>query len=323
MSGSNQKKMSKSGHDVTPLPEEVVRQLSADLDPLAYTVTMESGTESAFSGKYWDAKADGTYVCAVCGLPVFSSGTKFDSGSGWPSYHAPFDPEHLLVVEDHIGGMIRSEVRCARSGSHLGHLFADGPAPTGMRYCINSAALDFVPRAMPIPTRADSLPTAAASVAGIVSFGAGCFWGVEAAFRRVAGITATRVGYSGGTVEEPTYEQVCGGSTGHAEAVEVRFDPEAVDLTELLEVFWSCHDPTQLDRQGPDVGSQYRSVIFYHNEAQRLVALAARNQLQRSGRFARPIVTEIVTAGPFHPAEEYHQQYLEKTGKGGCTLPQK
>lgn len=152
------------------------------------------------------------------------------------------------------------------------------------------------------------MPTARAT------FGAGCFWHVEAVFRRVPGVLETAVGYMGGSVPNPTYEQVCTGETGHAEVVQVEYDPEQVSYEELLEVFWSCHDPTQLHRQGPDVGTQYRSVIFYHTDEQRRLAEASRRKLEESGRYDRPIVTEIVPASPFYRAEEYHQRYFEKHG---------
>ncbi len=145
------------------------------------------------------------------------------------------------------------------------------------------------------------------------TFAAGCFWGVEAAFRRVPGVVATRVGYTGGSAEEPTYEQVCTGRTGHAEAVEVTYDPARVGYERLLEVFWAVHDPTQLNRQGPDVGTQYRSAIFYHGPAQAAAARASKDKLLASGRVGGPIVTEIEPAGPFYLAEDYHQQYFEKS----------
>ncbi len=146
------------------------------------------------------------------------------------------------------------------------------------------------------------------------TFGAGCFWGVEAAFRRVEGVRATAVGYGGGSLENPSYEAVCGGGTGHAEVVQVDFDPEIVSYDELLRVFWSIHDPTQLNRQGPDVGTQYRSAIFHHDAAQAAAARASKEELQNAGRLRREIVTEITPAATFYPAEDYHQQYFEKRG---------
>ncbi len=153
----------------------------------------------------------------------------------------------------------------------------------------------------------------------IATFAAGCFWGVEAAFRRTDGVVATTVGYTGGTVEHPSYEQVCTDRTGHAEAVRVEFDPAQVSYEHLLDVFWQCHDPTQLNRQGPDIGRQYRSAIFVHTPAQQAAAVASKERLAASGRFARPIVTEILPAPAFYPAEAYHQQYLEKQGRASCS----
>ncbi len=152
------------------------------------------------------------------------------------------------------------------------------------------------------------------------TFGGGCFWGVEAAFRRVPGVIDTAVGYSGGHSEDPTYKEVCTDRTGHAEVVQVEYDPAKVSYSELLDVFWSAHDPTQVNRQGPDFGSQYRTVIFYHDDEQQAEAEKAKQRLDASGRFRRPVATEIVAAGPFYRAEEYHQRYLEKGGMEHCHI---
>ncbi len=152
------------------------------------------------------------------------------------------------------------------------------------------------------------------------TFAAGCFWGVEANFRRVSGVIATAVGYTGGQFQDPTYKDVCTGKTGHAEAVDILFDPAVVSYAQLLEVFWKIHDPTTLNRQGPDVGTQYRSAVFYHSEEQRSIAIGSKEAMQSSGRFKRPIVTEIIPASIFYRAEEYHQQYFEKGGIGGCMI---
>lgn len=152
------------------------------------------------------------------------------------------------------------------------------------------------------------------------TFAAGCFWGVEATFRQIDGVLSTSVGYTGGTTDGATYEQVCSGSTGHAEAVEVEYDPERVSYEDLLTVFWENHDPTTLNRQGPDVGTQYRSAIFYHSPEQRRAAEESKQRLEQSGRYNSPIVTEIVEAGAYHRAEEYHQQYLEKRGLATCRI---
>jgi peptide-methionine (S)-S-oxide reductase len=152
------------------------------------------------------------------------------------------------------------------------------------------------------------------------TFGGGCFWGVEVAFRQIPGVTATQVGYMGGSLENPTYKDVCSDRAGHAEVVEVTFDPAKVSYEDVLKVFWTCHDPTQLNRQGPDVGTQYRSVIFYHSPEQQTAALASKEKLERSGAFKSPIATQIIPAADFWRAEQYHQQYLGKRGLASCHI---
>jgi len=154
----------------------------------------------------------------------------------------------------------------------------------------------------------------------IATFGAGCFWGVEETFRKLNGVTSTAVGYAGGTKDNPTYEDVCADETGHAEVVEVEFDPSKISYDELLDIFWSNHNPTTLNHQGPDVGTQYRSVIFYHSPAQKAAAQASKEKIDKSGRFRRPIVTQIEPAPKFYCAEEYHQRYLEKRGQSHCAI---
>lgn len=152
------------------------------------------------------------------------------------------------------------------------------------------------------------------------TFGAGCFWGVEAAFRETEGVLATAVGYEGGHTQDPTYQDVCTDLTGHAEVVEVEYDPQKVTYEQLLQVFWENHDPTQLNRQGPDVGTQYRSAVFYHSPAQEAAAQSSKSALESSGKLRRPVVTEIIPAQTFYRAEEYHQQYLEKRGLRHCHI---
>lgn len=152
------------------------------------------------------------------------------------------------------------------------------------------------------------------------TFGAGCFWGVEATFRSIPGVVSTLVGYCGGKTDNPTYKDVCTDTTGHAEVVEITFDPAQLPYEQLLETFWKLHDPTTPNRQGPDVGSQYRSVIFFHSPAQEAAARAARERLDKSGKFRHPVVTQIVPAAPFYKAEEYHQRYLEKRGLASCHI---
>lgn len=152
----------------------------------------------------------------------------------------------------------------------------------------------------------------------VATFGAGCFWGVELTFQKTKGVTSTSVGYTGGTTQNPTYEQVCTGRSGHAEVVRVEFDPSSISYEELLDVFWGCHDPTTLNRQGPDQGTQYRSAIYYHSPDQEATALASKEKADEAGRFKSPIVTEITPASEYTMAEDYHQKYLEKRGMGSC-----
>jgi len=293
--------------------EEWRKILTAD----QFHVLRERGTEPAFSGRFNDHHEPGLYVCAACGSPLFRSQAKYDQGTGWPSFTAPVDRQAVLFLEDSSYLMNRIEVRCATCGSHLGHVFDDGPAPTGQHYCVNSAALDFKPAGA-------EASAALATKTETAVFAAGCFWGVEDKFGRVPGVLSTVVGYTGGTTARPTYRQVCSDATGHAEAVQVAFDPSRVSYEELARFFFSIHDPTQLDRQGPDVGRQYRSAIFTDSPAQAEAARRIKAEMEASGRFKRAVVTQIVPASAFYPAEEYHQRYLEKlrrrtgSSSGGC-----
>lgn len=304
------KSLSRSGYNITPFTKERVEILAKKLTPEQYKITQKSGTEAAFCGTLLDNKKDGVYCCVVCGLPLFSSESKFNSKTGWPSFFSPFDPDHVGYKKDNDMGMERVEIDCARCDAHLGHVFEDGPEPTGLRYCLNSAALVFYENGAVLP--AESLPMQLKTA----YFAGGCFWGVEHWFQECPGVADVASGYMNGSTDNPTYEQVCAHTTGHAEAVRVTFDPATVTYKQLLDGFFRLHDPTQLDRQGPDVGDQYRSAVFTTDDQQLSEAKEFVAALRVSPKFVgKKIVTVIEPAKKFFAAENYHQDYVERTGR--------
>ncbi len=277
-------------------------QLSDD----AYRILRHAGTERAGTGDLLDNKKEGVYTCAGCGLPLFASATKFHSGTGWPSYYEPIAATNVAEHTDVSYGMQRTEVRCARCDGHLGHVFNDGPQPTGLRYCINSAALDF--------TSGDKLTDLAdpATRTATVVLAGGCFWCTESVFEPLEGVIDVTSGYAGGAAETADYASVSNGTTKHAEAIRITYDPGRISFDKLLEIFFTvAHDPTTLNRQGADVGTQYRSAIFYASDQEKQAAQRVIDRFTEQHTFDNPIVTTLEPLNGFYDAETYHQDYVE------------
>jgi peptide methionine sulfoxide reductase msrA/msrB len=270
------------------------------LSPDLYSVAREADTERAFTGTMWKSETKGTYYCATCGNKLFKSDQKFVSSCGWPSFFEQNNKESITFKDDNSYGMRRIEALCGRCDSHLGHLFDDGPEPTGKRYCMNAISLDFVP---------DGVASTSGDIETIV-IGGGCFWCVEAVYENLDGVSKVVSGYAGGSVENPSYEEVCTGRTGAAEVVEITYDKTKTNLDEIFKVFFTVHDPTTLNRQGADVGTQYRSVIFYKNENEKKAAQDLIKDLNKEV-FDNKIVTTLEPLKKFYKAEEYHQGYYE------------
>ena len=278
------------------------------LTPEEQRVIINKGTEPPFSGRYDNHYEAGVYTCKRCGTELFDSDAKFESSSGWPSFDDQI-ANSVKKVPDPDGS--RTEIICANCGGHLGHVFAgEGLTPKNARYCVNSISLDFAATGE-TAGRQESQTSAPPETERAI-FASGCFWGTEYVLKEVPGVISTTVGYCGGDADNPSYKQVCSGTTGHAESVEVVFDPERTSYEALARAFFETHDFTQLNSQGPDIGPQYRSAVFYLNEAQRLTAQQLAQQLGKKGH---KVQTEITPAGEFWPAEDYHQDYYQKTGK--------
>jgi len=260
------------------------------LTPGQYRITREKGTESAFSSEMCSLFEPGRYSCVCCNTLLFDAGEKFESGTGWPSFTQPVNANVIAYHKDSTRGMQRVETVCNTCDAHLGHVFPDGPAPSGLRYCMNAVALKKT-----------------AQSGAVATFGGGCFWCTEAVFQQLDGVSKVESGYSGGASANPTYQQVCSGDTGHAEVVQVTFDPSVITYADLLRIHLSTHNPTTPDQQGADKGTQYRSITLTHDSEQEVVAKQVIEEI--ASAFDQAIVTEVKPFDVFYPAEGYHQDY--------------
>ncbi len=260
-------------------------------------VILHKGTETPFTGEYVNHHEKGTYVCKRCNAPLYRSSDKFDSECGWPSFDDEI-PGAVKRISDRDG--IRTEIVCAKCGAHLGHVFlGEGFTPKNTRHCVNSISMNFIPAEQKAKT-------------DTAIFAGGCFWGVEYYFSKAEGVVSTSVGYIGGKKDHPTYEDVSSHATGHAEAVEVVYNPARTTYEELAKLFFEIHDFTQINRQGPDIGDQYRSAVFYRNNEQKKSAEKLIRILKEKGY---AVATQLAPATTFWKAENRHQDYYEKNGK--------
>lgn len=272
------------------------------LTPKEQHILKDKGTEAPFKGEYNEHFDAGIFICRACENPLYESNTKFNSGCGWPS----FDDEIEGAInrhEDLSRGRVRTEICCANCDGHLGHVFAgEQITEKDTRHCVNSLSIRFK----------------AYSQLEKATFGAGCFWSVEKVFCDTKGVYLTQVGYMGGITDIPTYKEVCSGTTNHAEVVDLYFDPKKISYLDLLTIFWGNHNPTTLNKQGVDRGTQYRSVVFYYNQQQQ--KQAEQSKIAQQGNFENDIVTQIVPSEKLYRAEEYHQNYLKKNKLGSCGI---
>lgn len=277
---------------------------TASLTPLARRIICDKETEYPHTGAYNSIKAEGTYLCRRCGLALFRAHSQFASGCGWPAFDGEI-PHSVKKIPD--ADNRRTEILCARCNAHLGHVFFDEKfTPNNVRHCVNSASIDFV-------EDKNVLDTEEAIVAG------GCFWGVEYYLRKIPGVVKVESGYTGGHIMEPTYEQICSGMTGHYEAVRVIFDKTQTQYYQVIKRFFEIHDPTQSTGQGPDLGQQYQSALFYYDQEQLETAQSLISLLKKRNHH---VVTRLIKAHVFWPAENYHQHYYKEHGKSPyCHTP--
>lgn len=270
---------------------------SKSLTPDTLYIVKDQGTEPPSSSKFTSFEGRGTYLCRQCGLALFRSTDKFSSSCGWPSFDDEL-PNTIKRLPDRDGR--RTEICCNRCDAHLGHVFlGEGITEKNQRHCVNSLALDFVPDTSVTDTEE-------------AIFSGGCFWGVQYLLEQEPGVLYTEVGYTGGSIENPSYKQVCTGTTGHLEAIRVIYNPDVIDYETLTRLFFEIHDPTQNNGQGPDIGPQYLSAIFYYDEHQKTIAEKLIGILKEKDL---NIATRLYPVSTFWPAEDYHQEYYQKTGK--------
>ena len=265
-------------------------------------VLKDKGTEAPFSGEYTDHFEAGIFLCRACENPLYESNTKFNAGCGWPSFDDEIEGA-ITRYEDLSGVQLRTEICCKKCDGHLGHVFAgEQITAKDTRHCVNSLSIRF--------KAYSSLQRA--------TFGAGCFWAVEKLFKATKGVYLSRVGYMGGNTDLPNYKEVCSGTTNHAEVVDLYFNPEKVSYVTLLNLFWQNHNPTTLNSQGFDYGTQYRSIVFYHNEQQQNEIEQSVKEQQKNCK--NEIITQVMHSSTFYRAEEYHQNYLNKNNLGSCGI---
>ena len=276
-------------------------------------VIINKGTEAPYTGKFVNLKEDGTYTCKQCDAPLYRSDDKFDSHCGWPSFDDEIEGA-IKRIPDADG--MRTEIVCANCGAHLGHVFkGEGYTDKNIRHCVNSISLNFVSDKKTNMEQASTLADNNQKQDTAI-FAGGCFWGMEYYFQKEKGVISVDPGYTGGHTENPTYQEVCAHTTGHAEAIEVVFDPKEISFEKLARLFFEIHDPTQVDRQGPDIGDQYRSEIFYKDEQQKETSEKLIKILETKGY---KISTQLTKATKFWTAENYHHDYYEnKGGKPYC-----
>jgi peptide methionine sulfoxide reductase msrA/msrB len=280
----------------------MTRDYFSKLTPEEKHILKDKGTEAPFTGEYNEHFEAGIFICRACDNPLYESNTKFNSGCGWPSFDDEIEGA-ITHYEDLSGGQIRTEICCKKCDGHLGHIFVgEQITAKDTRHCVNSLSIRFK----------------AYSKLQRATFGAGCFWSVEKLFKATDGVYLSSVGYMGGDTDIPTYKEVCTGTTNHAEVVDLYFNAEKVSYITLLNLFWANHNPTTLNKQGFDNGTQYRSIVFYHNEQQK-------NEVEQSiaeqhKNWENEIVTQVISASTFCRAEEYHQNYLNKNNLGSCGI---